>query len=90
LQKKFKTKKQLETWLCKELTKSCASAPPSLPKGHKAYPPFKVAVAGEQNIDRVMGQMADNGLRGKVYSREELMEKYEHDLGDFAEGRDEL
>lgn len=34
-----------------------------------------------QNIDRVMGQMADSGLKGQMYSREELMEKYMGEMG---------
>lgn len=37
--------------------------------------------AGDQNIERVLGEMADNGMRGQVWSREELMEKYKHELG---------
>lgn len=34
-----------------------------------------------QNIERVMGQMADSGLKGQMYSREELMEKYMGEIG---------
>jgi hypothetical protein len=52
-----------------------------------------------QNIDRVMGEMADSGLKGQMYTREELMEKYMGELGMDADdlgrmagmkGKDEL
>ena len=49
---------------------------PALPQGHPAYPPFVPMAQDGQNIDRVLGEMADQGLKGQVYSREEVMEKY--------------
>lgn len=41
-----------------------------------------------QNLDRIMGEMADSGLKGKMYSREDLMEKYMGELGMDADGHD--
>ncbi|KAL4535078.1 hypothetical protein Ndes2526B_g05990 [Nannochloris sp. 'desiccata'] len=75
--------KAFTTWLCEDLTKACSSTSqiPSLPSGHKAYPKFQVMAPDAQNIDRVMGQMADSGLKGQMYSREELMEKYMGEMG---------
>ena len=35
-----------------------------------------VGEEGEQDVERILGEMADQGLRGKMYTREEAMEKY--------------
>jgi hypothetical protein len=95
LQKKHDSRKAFSTWLCDDLTDACSSTSsiPSLPSGHKAYPKFLAMAPDAQNIDRVMGQMADSGLKGQMYSREELMEKYMDELGTDPSslgGKDEL
>ena len=40
------------------------------------YGAFLAREDGEQDVERILGEMADQGLRGKMYTREEAMEKY--------------
>ena len=46
------------------------------------YGGFVVREAGEDvDVERVLGEMSDQGLRGKMYTREEAMEKYLAEAG---------
>jgi len=49
-------------------------------QNHAPYPPFTPRHADAQNLDRVMGEMSEKGLKGRMYTREELMEKYMGEL----------
>lgn len=49
---------------------------------HVPYPDFVRKDASDQNIERVLGEMADQGLKGNIFSREEAMEKYMGEMGD--------
>lgn len=46
------------------------------------YGVFVAREDGDQDVERILGEMADQGLRGKMYTREEAMEKYLGDVGD--------
>jgi hypothetical protein len=83
LQQKHDSRKAFAIWFCEVLTSACSSTSQllPLPSGHKAYPTFQAMAPDAQNIERVMGQMADSGLKGQMYSREELMEKYMGEIG---------
>lgn len=67
--------KEFTRWLCWELLDACGNqALPARNLALKSYPPFKPLATGheKQSMDRVLGEMEDAGLRGKVWSREEL------------------
>lgn len=77
-------------WFCGALTRSCdAGAMDETVDGGTAggtaetYGVFVAREDGDQDVERILGEMADQGLRGKMYTREEAMEKY---LGDLGEG----
>ena len=53
------------------------------------YGAFLPRKEGEQDVERILGEMADQGLRGKMYTREEAMEKYMLEMGDGFAGLDE-
>lgn len=79
---KFKSKKAFDKWLCEDLAKVCPYKGPKLPKDHIPYPAFERKDANDQNIERVLGEMADQGLKGNIFSREEMLEKYMSEMGD--------
>jgi hypothetical protein len=96
--KRFGTdENKFETWLCHELTGVCqadgspreADAKP-VEKEYRPYPSFKSRDPSEQNIERVLGEMADQGLRGNMFTREEAMEKYMMEAGMSGYGHDDL
>jgi type IV pilus biogenesis protein CpaD/CtpE len=67
--------KEFTRWLCWELLDACGNeASPAGNHPLKSYPPFKPLAIGheKQNMDKVLGEMEDAGLRGKVWTREEL------------------
>ncbi|KAL6784335.1 CGL26 [Auxenochlorella protothecoides x Auxenochlorella symbiontica] len=65
------------TKLCVAQSRACAAPPPPLPAGWSPYPAWERKAADGQDLDRVMGEMSDQGLRGKMYSREELTQQLE-------------
>jgi hypothetical protein len=76
-------------WFCGGLTGSCdAGATEGAAEGGVAgataemYGVFVAREDGDQDVERILGEMADQGLRGKMYTREEAMEKYLGDVGD--------
>ncbi|KAL4458892.1 hypothetical protein ABPG75_013757 [Micractinium tetrahymenae] len=77
-----KTRAQFNNWLCYELSGVCRAKPPPLPKDREPGPPFSPQREDDQNLERMMGQMQDSGMRGQLWSREELMEKYGIPEGD--------
>ncbi|PSC76262.1 DUF3456 domain [Micractinium conductrix] len=81
-----KNRAQFNNWLCYELTGVCKSKPPPLPKGRTPGPAFQPKGEGDADLDRVMGQMQDQGMKGSLWSREELMAKY--GMPEGAEGSD--
>lgn len=85
--------REFTRWMCDTLTKACPASKAPLPSGWSKYPPFTRLNSESQNLERMMGEMGDAGLRGQMYSREELMEKYMnedmHGMGG-VEGREEL
>jgi hypothetical protein len=56
-------------------------APPRLPKDHPGYPKFEEKGSGD-DMEKVLGQMSDQGLKGKVWSRDELMKQFTEELQD--------
>ncbi|KAL4423179.1 hypothetical protein ABPG77_000312 [Micractinium sp. CCAP 211/92] len=84
-----KTRAQFSNWLCYELSGVCRSKPPPLPRDREPGPPFSPQKEGDQNLERMMGQMQDSGMRGQLWSREELMEKYGIPEGDQKEEDDD-
>lgn len=88
MQKKYKNKKDFADWMCEKLTRVCPSTAGPLPSGHTGYPSFKVVKPEEPNMEKMMGEMQEAGLKGKMWSREELMEKYGDELGADADGHD--
>ena len=76
LQKKHSSANDFSSWLCEDLTSVCPSAAKAVPSGHKAYPPFVAMAVNGQNVDRILGEMADKGLRGQMFSKDDLMKKY--------------
>lgn len=81
-----KTRQDFDEWMCVKKTKSCDAGKEAVPveEGFVPYPAFQAKDPQEQNIERVLGEMADQGLRGNMFTREEAMEKYmaEAGLGD--------
>ncbi|KAL4859125.1 hypothetical protein ACK3TF_000897 [Chlorella vulgaris] len=70
---------QFSTWLCHELSGACKLEPPPLPKasrGRQPGLPFEPMRDGDQNLERVMGEMEDKGMKGSLYSRDDLLAKY--------------
>ena len=74
-------------WLCGGLTGACVGGVGGVGgvdddggRGSDVYGEFVVREAGE-DVERVLGEMADQGLRGKMYTREEAMEKYLAEAG---------
>lgn len=67
---------QLTNWLCHELSGACKRKPKPLPKGREPGEPFKVREPDAQNVDKMLGEMNDKGLKGSMYSRAEILEKY--------------
>jgi hypothetical protein len=64
--------------------------PPGLcAQGHAPYPPFQPRAAGAQNVDRMVGEMAEKGLSGRMYSREDLLDKYMGELGQEEEDEED-
>lgn len=63
-------------WLCWDLLNACGNKAALPSKNHvlKPYPPFKPLNTRHptQRVDKVLGEMEDAGLRGKVWTREEL------------------
>lgn len=85
LQKKFKDGDTFQKWMCYDsLSKVCSRKQMRLPsQNHKPYPPLVARNPDDQNVEKIMGEMEDNGLRGKIWSREELMQRY---LNEVVEG----
>ncbi|RMZ53969.1 hypothetical protein APUTEX25_002546, partial [Auxenochlorella protothecoides] len=54
------------TKLCVAQSHACAAPPPPLPAGWSPYPAWERKAADVQDLDRVMGEMSDQGLRGKM------------------------
>ena len=54
---------------------ACKTVPPPLPKDRAPGPPFKPASQGD-GIDRMLGQMEETGMRGSLYSRDQLLEQF--------------
>lgn len=50
------------------------------------YGKFVPRNADDQNIERVLGEMEDQGLKGNLFSREEVLEKYMSEMGVDGEG----
>lgn len=76
-----------DAWMCVTKTRACVgkdSHAVPVEDPFVPYPAFKAKDPEEQNIERVLGEMADQGLRGNMFTREEAMEKYmmEAGLGD--------
>ncbi|PSC76362.1 DUF3456 domain [Micractinium conductrix] len=69
-----KSRAQFNNWLCYELTGGCRSKPPPLPKDRTPGPPFEPKQEGDQNLDAMLGGLADQGLGGSKV-RDELMQK---------------
>ena len=69
-------------WLCGGLTGACVGGVGGDGGVSDVYGGFVVREAGEDvDVERVLGEMADQGLRGKMYTREEAMEKYLAEAG---------
>lgn len=67
--------------MCETLTAACTSPRSTLlRKGHAPYPAFKV-LADEQNPERILGEMEDAGLKGRIWSKEDLLERYMAEAG---------
>lgn len=77
------TRGDFERWLCDDLTRACANGKDfKVEDDFVAYPKFEGKDPKEQNIERVLGEMADQGLRGNMFTREEAMEKYMAEMGE--------
>lgn len=76
------SRKDFDEWMCMKKTKACVGKE-SVPveDGFVPYPAFQAKDPQEQNIERVLGEMADQGLRGNMFTREEAMEKYMAEAG---------
>lgn len=76
------SRKDFEEWLCMKKTRACVGSE-SVPveDGFVPYPAFEAKDPKDQNIERVLGEMADQGLRGNMFTREEAMEKYMMEAG---------
>jgi hypothetical protein len=80
------TRSDFEKWLCDDLTRACANGKDfKVDDDFVAYPKFEGKDPKEQNIERVLGEMADQGLRGNMFTREEAMEKYMAEMGEDPE-----
>ncbi|KAL4423180.1 hypothetical protein ABPG77_000313 [Micractinium sp. CCAP 211/92] len=69
-----KTRAQFSNWLCYELSGACRSKPPPLPRDRTPGPPFEPRQEGDQNVDAMLGGLADRGLHGNKL-RDELLDK---------------
>ena len=82
-------------WFCGGLTGACVASEGSsslggLDHNGAVYGAFVPREAGAQDVERILGEMADQGLRGKMYTREEAMEKYMAGLPDEEEDAGEV
>ncbi|OMO91624.1 hypothetical protein COLO4_18228 [Corchorus olitorius] len=79
----------LVNYLCKDLTKSCKTKPPPLPKNRTPGEPFVAKPTKEAEMEKMLRSM--EGMPGapsmKMYSREELMNS--KNLGEDADDEDE-
>jgi len=76
------TQKDFDEWMCMKKTKACLGKEAVPVEGDFVpYPAFQAKDPQEQNIERVLGEMADQGLRGNMFTREEAMEKYMMEAG---------
>jgi hypothetical protein len=71
-----KNRAQLTKWLCYELTNSCKTKPPPLPKDRKPGPTFKEMDEKDLQMQRLMANMKESGLGGTMYDRDTIMKKY--------------
>ncbi|GAB4821675.1 hypothetical protein N2152v2_008721 [Parachlorella kessleri] len=76
-----KSRAKFSNWLCYELTSSCKSKPPPLPKDRQPGPAFKPADAEKVKMDRMLAGMQAQGMRGNLYSRDEAIAKYMQEQG---------
>lgn len=71
-----KKKSDFQKWLCNELSDACKKSAPSLSaKNHTPYPAFKPR-GDQQNMDKMLNEMESQGMKGQMWSREELMKQY--------------
>jgi hypothetical protein len=81
VQRRYTSEKAFERWVCDDLTKACSSRTAAVvPSDHVPYPPFKPMAQGAENLERMMGEMEDQGLKGKMWSREDLMDRYGEEM----------
>lgn len=66
---------QFNNWLCYELTGICSEKPGPVPKGRRPSPAFKPRKADEPNMDKMMADMQAAGLKGQMFSRDELLKQ---------------
>ncbi|KAL4458891.1 hypothetical protein ABPG75_013756 [Micractinium tetrahymenae] len=69
-----KTRAQFNNWLCYELSGVCRTKPPPLPRDRMPGPAFEPRQEGDQNVDAMLGGLADHGLHGSKL-RDQLFEK---------------
>lgn len=79
------TRQSFTDLLCKRWSQACAAAAPRPPKAWAPAGPW-APKSGGQDLDRMMGEMEEQGLRGRLYSREELTEE----MGDLSEGMEDV
>jgi hypothetical protein len=77
-----RSRKEFERWMCHDLTKACGGGGGGASAGSgRAYAPFARRAPGEQNLDRMMGQMEASGMGGRLYSRDSMAEEMLEEMG---------
>ena len=76
-----RSRKDFERWMCHDLTKACGGAAAAGAGSGRPYPPFARRAPGEQNLDRMMGQMEASGMGGRLYSRDSMAEEMMEEMG---------
>jgi hypothetical protein len=88
---RFGDKTAFERWMCEEKTRACSEeAQVTKPTGG-AYAPFveRTEADGSQDVERMLGEMADQGMRGQMFTREEAIEKYMMDMENLVDARED-
>lgn len=83
-----KNRSQFTKWLCHELTGACKNKPADVPKSRVPSAPFTPRTAEVANLDKMMGEMAEQGMKGQVYSKDDVLKQYlDSQSRDDAEGK---
>ncbi|KDD76624.1 hypothetical protein H632_c157p1 [Helicosporidium sp. ATCC 50920] len=79
-------------WFCSEETWACRPPLPKVPDSRKPGEDWEKKKDADEDFDAILGSMGDAGLKGSLFSREELerhMAEIDESVGDAEDGAEE-